>query len=140
MRLLFAKLRAHGWARSSVWQFVFKLFGHGLIHTKTTQEDVLQHLQNLTRASRNTDTRMTRTFYTEATAERLRATGDVAMLTLQPGCLRLHGDSHKITNDCFRARKTATSGQPVAEDVVVASTIAELKSGKQARAPELDFT
>ena len=132
MRLVFAKLKAHNWAPSSVWSFLFKLFNCGLIHTKTTQEDVLQHLQNLSRSSRNNDARMTRTFYTEATAERLQATGDVRMLTLSPGDLRAAGSKHNITNDCFRVRKVNPEGPSVTESTVVKNTIATLKTGEKA--------
>ena len=112
-----------------MWCFLVKLFGHSLIHTKTTQEDVLQHLQNLSRGSRSGDTRLTRTFFTEATAKRLEATGDITMLTLQHGDLRNHGSKHNVVNDCFRARKMKQV-EPGADEIV-RNTIAALKGGAQ---------
>ena len=132
VRLVWSKLRAHSWARSSVWTFIYKLFTNGLVHTKTTQEDVLQHLQHLSRASRGGDVRMTRAFYSEATSLRLKATGDIPMLSLQKGDLFVHGSKNQVTNDCFRARKVSAKSQEFLDhQEIVKQTISTLKAGTQ---------
>ncbi|CAE7273848.1 unnamed protein product, partial [Symbiodinium necroappetens] len=129
IRLMLAKLRAHSWQRGSLWQFTWKLFGHGLIHSKSTQEDVLQELQNLARSNRNPEMRQQRVFYTQATSKRLQATGDVELLKLQKGDLQRHGRAHEVTNDCFRSRKTLLPDAPETE--FVKQSIEKLKSGVQ---------
>ena len=130
MRLLLAKCLHQ--PRSAVWQFVYRMFGHGLLHTKTTQEDVLQELQHLDRTSRSGDTRMTRAFYSLASSKRLEATGEIKMLTLHKGILRQHWRTHDVRNDCFRARKVRKLEQDdQTEKTVVEKTVEVIKNGAQ---------
>jgi hypothetical protein len=110
VQLLWAKLKAGGYMRAPLYQFIWVYFS-GIVHTKYVLEDALQHANHLVRASRCKDIRPQRLAYQVATAARLDECCNVPIVKVKPGDLALHAD-FDIVQDDFRLRKSDKSRQP----------------------------
>ena len=119
VRWVYAKARAHGWSRASVYPYIHRMFS-GISNTKTWQEDILQDLTNPARASRKKDISMTRAFFCMATSERLNAL-PTRVVRLVPGELAIHGKTHNVVADNFNPRPSKALLSPEPEVFRVAT-------------------
>ena len=127
MRLVWAKLRASGWKRSAVYQYVWKLFV-GISHTKTSQEDILQELTHAQRQNRRRDIHMPRVAYAISTSRRLQSL-PLPALELATNDIRLHGKKAKPIGDDF-VPKSLKSTQATETDSVSAEAVRGIRAGK----------
>ena len=104
VRLVWAKLRACRWTRSSIFKFCFQL-AKALTNAKTTQEDILQELNHLERRSRRKDVDLCGMFFKITRSKRLDSC-PIDMVQLQPGDMRAHGSAKAVLADDFFPKKS----------------------------------
>ena len=130
VRLYWAKGQSSQWSRSALFRFAWRLFSP-VPHTKTTQEDLLQELQHLSRANRKQEARMVRVKYAACTSHRLQSS-NVKMLKLRQGDLCAYGELQSVTESDFRPPTLKSFKAQAAKSSLTSAAISALKKPTQA--------